>query len=92
MPRHAIETNKRLALRIDPEAKAIIMRAASLAHTDVTAFILQSTLPAARTIIEQAERLQLSERDSLRVLELLEHPPLPNNRLRSAASELPPLG
>ncbi len=43
MPRHAIETNQRLALRIDPEAKAIIMRAASLAHTDVTAFILQST-------------------------------------------------
>jgi uncharacterized protein (DUF1778 family) len=91
MPRHAIETNQRLALRIDPEAKAIIMRAASLAHTDVTAFILQSTLPAARSVIEQSERLELSERDSLRVLELLEHPPLPNERLRAAASGLPPL-
>ena len=92
MPRQAIETNQRLALRIDPEAKAIIMRAAALAHTDVTAFILQSTLPAARSIIEQSERLQLSERDSLRALELLEHPPLPNARLRTAASGLPPLG
>jgi uncharacterized protein (DUF1778 family) len=91
MPRHAVETNKRLALRISPEAKVAIMRAASLAHTDVTSFILQNTLPAARTIIEQAERLKLSERDSLRVLDALEHPPFPNARLRSAAAGLPPL-
>jgi len=91
MPRHAIETTQRLALRIDPEAKAIIMRAALLAHTDVTGFILQSTLPAARTMIEEAERVQFSRRDSLRALELLEHPPLPNARLRSAAVDMPPL-
>lgn len=91
MPRIAIETNNRLALRVSPAAKAIIMRAASLAHTDVTAFILQNTLPAAKTIIEQAEHVPLSGRDSLRALELLERPPAPNARLRAAAVNLPPL-
>jgi uncharacterized protein (DUF1778 family) len=35
-----------------------------------------------------AERIKLSERDSLRVLELLENPPEPNERLRRAAESL----
>jgi uncharacterized protein (DUF1778 family) len=36
-------------------------------------------------VIENAERLALSERDSLRVLALLENPPAPNEKLRRAA-------
>lgn len=91
MPRHAIATTRRLAIRVNPGTKSLIMRAASLAHMDVTSFILQSTIPAAETLIELSERLLLSGRDSLRALELLEHPPLPNARLRSAAANLPPL-
>ncbi len=35
------------------------------------------------------KRLVLSERDSLRVLELLEHPPQPNAKLLAAAKALP---
>lgn len=35
--------------------------------------------------IEHAERLELSERDSERVLMLLESPPEPNSKLRAAA-------
>jgi uncharacterized protein (DUF1778 family) len=36
-------------------------------------------------VIENAERLALSERDSLRVLALLEAPPAPTDKLRRAA-------
>ncbi|MGV3524681.1 MAG: DUF1778 domain-containing protein [Candidatus Sericytochromatia bacterium] len=36
------------------------------------------------------EQIQLTERDSLRVLDLLGHPPTPNARLRAAAQLLPP--
>jgi len=43
---------------------------------------------AAREVIEEAERLELSERDSLRVLELLENPPKPNAKLLRAAKLL----
>ena len=54
----------------------------------MTSFVLRTVLPAARMVIEWAERLALSERDSLKVLDLLENPPAPNARLRAAAKEL----
>jgi uncharacterized protein (DUF1778 family) len=50
---------------------------------------LRTSVQAAQAAIEREERLQLSERDSLRVLELLEDPPAPNARLLAAASALP---
>jgi len=40
-------------------------------------------------VIQQAERLELSERDSLRVLALLEDPHKPNAKLLAAAKSLP---
>ena len=89
MPRTTIENNSRMALRIRPADKARLMRASALEHTDLTDFILRNVLRAADAVIEQAERLGLSERDSLRVLELLEHPPAPNARLMAAARALP---
>lgn len=90
MPRVPVETNSRLAFRIQPEDKAMLVRAAALAHTDVTSFILQNTLPAAREVIEHSEHIRLSERDSLRLLEMLENPPAPTERMIAAARRLPP--
>ena len=85
MPR-AIADSGRIELRIDAVAKAKLARAAALQHVDLTAFILRAALPAADTVIERAERIILSERDSRRVLELLENPPPPNAKLRRAAA------
>jgi uncharacterized protein (DUF1778 family) len=45
-------------------------------------------LPAARKAIEQSERLVLSERDSLKVLDLLDNPPPANARLKAAFRRL----
>lgn len=39
----------------------------------------------ARTVVDQAQVMKLSERDSLRVLELLKNPPAPSVRLMAAA-------
>jgi uncharacterized protein (DUF1778 family) len=89
MPRAAVENNCRVALRIRPAEKARLIRASALEHTDLTDFILRNVLRAADAVIDQAERTVLSERDSLRVLELLEHPPAPNARLLAAARALP---
>lgn len=89
MPRAAIEDNSRVALRVRPDDKAMLMRAVALERTDMTDFILRHALEAARKVIEEAERLSLSERDSLRVLEALENPPKPNARLFAAAQKLP---
>jgi uncharacterized protein (DUF1778 family) len=75
----------RIELRVKPEEKTLLSRAAALRHEDLTGFILRTVLPAAEKIIEQSERVELSERDSVRVLELLENPPKPSAKLRAAA-------
>lgn len=83
MPRQAAQGN-RIELRIKAEDKALLARAAALEHLDLTGFILRSVLPEARSVIDRAEHLALSERDSLKVLDLLEHPPKPTTRLKRA--------
>jgi uncharacterized protein (DUF1778 family) len=89
MPRIAVEDNSRLSLRIRAEEKALLLRAVALDRTDLTDFVLRHALLAAKAIIKDADHLQLSGRDSLRVLDLLENPPKPNAKLRAAARSLP---
>ena len=89
MPRIAVDDNKRMNLRVRPEQKATLMRAAALRNTDLTDFVLQPALREAAAIIEAADHLKLSERDSLRVLDLLENPPPANAKLRAAAAAMP---
>src|SRR5271155_4945273 len=89
MPRIAVENNSRMSLRIRAEEKAPLLRAVALNHTDLTDFVLRHALLAAKAVIEAADHVQLSERDSLRVLDLLENPPAPNAKLLAAARALP---
>jgi len=89
MPRIAVEDNSRMSLRIRAEEKALLLRAVALNRTDLTNFVIRHALLAARAVIEEADRLQLSRRDSLRVLKLLENPPAPNAKLLAAARALP---
>ncbi len=91
MPRTAVEDNSRMSLRIRPADKALLMRAVAYAHTDLTDFVLRNAVQAAKAVIDQAERVSLSERDSLRVLDALENPPHPNAKLLAAAKALPPM-
>jgi len=49
-------------------------------------------LLAAKVVSEEAEYVQLSVRDSLRVLDLLENPPAPNSKLLGVARALPKRG
>jgi len=89
MPRTAVETNNRVALRIRPDDKAKLVRACAIEQTGLTDFILRNVLRAADAVIAQSEHVVLSERDSLQVLDLLDNPPAPNARLLAAARALP---
>jgi uncharacterized protein (DUF1778 family) len=89
MPRRAVEDNSRMSLRVRPEDKALLLRAVALNNTDLTDFVLRHAVLAAKAVIEKADHVQLSGRDSLRVLDLLENPPAPNARLLAAARALP---
>jgi uncharacterized protein (DUF1778 family) len=89
MPRVAVKDNSRMSLRIRPEDKALLLRAVTYTHTDLTDFVLRNAVQAARAVIAQAEQVMLSERDSLRILNALENPPAPNAKLLAAAHTLP---
>jgi uncharacterized protein (DUF1778 family) len=84
MPR-AVSDSGRIELRLRPEDKATLTRAATLKRLDLTGYILRHVLPQAKADISEAEQLKLTERDSLRVLELLENPPSAPARLVRAA-------
>ena len=87
MSRAPMDTQRtdRIELRASPAEKALLARAAALERLDLTSFILRSALPQAESVVSAAENVALSERDSLRVLDLLENPPAPPARLRAAA-------
>ena len=72
-------------LRYIRDQKTMLLRAAALRNTDLTDFASRE----ARAVLEEAERVVLSGRDSLRVLDMLEHPPAPNAKLRQAIAALP---
>jgi uncharacterized protein (DUF1778 family) len=91
MPRAAVNDNQRMNLRLRPDQKATLVRAAALKHTDLTDFVLQPALREAKAVIEESERIVLSERDSLLVLKLLEDPPEPNAKMRAAIAAMPKL-
>ena len=76
----------RVELRTTAAEKQLLSAAAAQERLDVTGFILKAALPAAREVLERANRVQLSARDTARVLELLEHPPEPTALLRDAAA------
>ena len=84
MPREHVD-NGRVELRLKPEDKAVLARAAALERLDLTSFILRAALPRAQAVIAGIEKLRLSESDSLRLLDLLENPPDPPARLVRAA-------
>ena len=89
MPRVAIENNNRMSLRIRSAEKAQLLRAAALSQTDLTDFVIRHAVLAARNVIAEADNLRLSERDSVRVLDILENPPELNARLIAAGRSLP---
>lgn len=78
MPRTATrQRTERIELRASAEEKALLTHAAETDHTDVTTFVLGAAIPAARRMIARSKRLNLSARDTDRILKLLDDPPPP---------------
>lgn len=75
----------RIELRTTREEKRLLAAAAAHERLDVTSFIMRSVLPVARDVVDRAERIVLSSRDTKRVLDLLENPPKPTKALLAAA-------
>ena len=89
MPQIAIESNERLSLRVSTDAKKLIVRAAAIQQTNLTDFVVSNVLPVAQKIVDAAERVYLTERDPQMIMEILDNPPAPNEKLLAAAFALP---
>ena len=88
MPQIPVENNERLSLRIASKDKSLLIRAAVLQGTHLTEFITRTVVSAAQKVVDQNERIELTERDSVLILNLLEEPPVPNTKLMAASFEL----
>ena len=85
------KTSARVSLRIAPVEKSLLARAAALQQVDLREFATRTLVTKAREVVDQHDRLQLTERDSLKVLDLLENPPKPTKKMLAAARALPDL-
>lgn len=75
--------SKRIELRVEPEVKALIERAAHLRHATLSAYLLESAVAKAHADLKETETLTLSGVDRDRFFSLLTAPPKPNPALRS---------
>ena len=85
MPATRAAREDRIELRATKEEKRLLAAAAAHERLDMTGFIMRTMLPAARDVVDRSERIALTERDSARVLALLENPPEPSPALIAAA-------
>ncbi|ELO65538.1 hypothetical protein SEEE4220_14012 [Salmonella enterica subsp. enterica serovar Enteritidis str. 543463 42-20] len=69
--------------------KKLIVRAAAIQQTNLTDFVVSNVLPVAQKIVDAAERVYLTERDTQMIMEILDNPPAPNEKLLAAAFALP---
>ncbi|MDO8788661.1 MAG: DUF1778 domain-containing protein [Sulfuritalea sp.] len=71
-----------IQLRISPEAKALIERAAALMGTTLSGFMLQTAYEAARRVVADNDTIMLSQRDFEAFVAACEKPSKPNKALR----------
>ena len=79
--------NDRIYIRTTRDQKDTLARAARVRHLHTTEFMLQVSLNAAEAVLQEEDRITLSERDFARFVELIENPKQPTHELRDAMTE-----
>jgi len=76
--------NARLSFRLRAEHKDLIEQAALTVGQSVSAFAVSTLVTEAERLVERSKNIKLSKRDSEMLLEMLDNPPEPGDRLRRA--------
>ena len=79
--------SERFNIRLNPEAKKRIERAASFEGTTASGFILSSALDQAERTIREHETMVLDRRDAEAFFDALVRPPMMNAKLAAALKE-----
>jgi len=75
---------QRLQIRVDPQRKQILERAAHAAHQNLSAFVLQAASQHAENVLAQRSVIQLSPQVAEAFSEALARPASVNQRLAEA--------
>ncbi len=75
---------ERLEVRIDPEDKAVLAKAAALAGVKLSTFVMAPALKHARRLIRESEQIVTTKRGFQDLLDALENPPDPTKALKAA--------
>lgn len=78
------EARTRITARVSDNVRDTLEQAAELLGATVNQFVVQSAYMEAQRVIERESVIRLSQKDARKVLDLLDHPPKPNKRLRAA--------
>lgn len=79
-----ITATERLEMRIQPEEKALLSKAAMLEGSNLSAFVLAPALKRARRIVSESERIATTAQGYRDILDVLAEPPDPSHALRAA--------
>lgn len=75
---------ERLEVRIDPEDKAVLTKAAALAGVKLSTFVMAPALKQARRLVRETEQIVTTKRGFRDLLDALENPPEPTKALKAA--------
>jgi len=79
-----MSASERIEVRIDPEDKAVLTKAAALAGVKVSTFVMDPALKRARRLVRESERIVTTKRGLQDLLDALENPPEPTEALIAA--------
>jgi uncharacterized protein (DUF1778 family) len=81
------KSNERIDCRVTSDSKSLFARAAKLAGTNLTSFVIEAARERAIRIIDEHERLVLNNEARDVFMNALTNPPAPNAALRAAAEK-----
>lgn len=74
----------RMDIRVSPDVKAQVQRAADMSGRTLTDFVTAAAVQAASETLERCERMVLSAKDSLQLIEALDKFTPPNEAMQRA--------
>lgn len=80
----AASKQDRLQLRVEPADKALLERAASAAHLNLSAFVLQAASSKAEEVLAERQSIRLTPNAAQSFTQALERPAEVNERLAEA--------
>lgn len=83
MPRTA-QRQERISLRLNPQSKRKLERAAAYSDKTLTDFVIDVALQKAEAVVREHEIISLTAKEWERFQELLLDPPEPNEKLKKA--------